>query len=265
MEEMVGTAPEQATVFAFGPDEPAVDTQEEAVPVGDGEQATEPSETAANSEESPQSVSDSAPEEKEKEKSVGNAISRERDRVRKQAKAEYDAKLKNDPSYLLGKMMIDDMMSQEDGLSLDDAYKKATENFMAAVAKRDSISPSLAKKIYGTPQERKAESEEDRINRIVADVQNAKKPDGFNEEEAYSDDAFLTLLDEYPAEAAIRIYHAERQAANAPQDIAEKLRARQSIPQAIKPQQQTTPRIDWTKVSSEEFRKEKARREKLFR
>lgn len=249
----VNEAPAPATVFAFAPEETAVDApvEEAAVePADEGEQA--PAEETV--EESEDSVAVDAPSDG-KQKDIGIAFRKESERIRRQ----YEKKLANDPLRSIGKLMVEDMMSNE-GISEEDAIRRVNDNFLKAVAKRDNISPNVAKKLYGTQPV--IDETDSQIADIVDAVEAAEKPDGFNEEAAYNDPKFADLLTRFPAEAAIRIYHAEQQAANASQDIAEKLRARKAIPQSITPQKTATVKTDWMAVSSEEFRAEKARRNK---
>lgn len=253
MDNSVNTeAPAPATVFAFAPEtEAVVDApQEEAVEsVDEGEQT--PTENPV--EESEDSVVVDAPSEG-KQKDIGAAFAKESARIRKQ----YEKKLANDPLRSIGKLMVDDLMSQEE-ITEEEAIKKVNDNFLKAVAKRDNISPNVAKKLYG--KEPVIDSTENQVMDILEAVEAAEKPDGFDDS-AYNDPKFADLLTRFPAEAAIRIYVAEQQAANAPQDIAEKLRARKAIPQSITPQKSAAPKKDWMSVSSEEFAAEKARRNK---
>ena len=104
---------------------------------------------------------------------------------------------------------------------------------------------------------------------------NAPKPKGFNEQKAYADPEFIKLLtgcdeqgnqvdEPMPAKYAIQVYMANQRASQAEYDVAEKVRAGKALPQSIKPQQRVSPRTDWTKVSDEEFLKEKERRKNYY-
>jgi len=248
-------APEPATVFSFGPEDGAVDEPQQADSAGEEAQGAE-GQTVEE-----QGVDGQATEQDK----VNRAIGKEKHRIREQARQEYEAKLAADPARQLGQMMIEDLMTNK-GLSADDAAKEATDNFLKAIAKRDNVSVGMARKLYGKEIKaavKEAASEQDEINRIVAEVQAAEKPEGFNEQEAYADEAFLDLLREMPAKAAIRVWMAEQKANSAGQDIAEKLKARQAIPQSSRPQQTVTPRKDWLNASREDFLAEKARRQKF--
>jgi hypothetical protein len=259
MEETVVNAPEPATVFAFGPEDAPVDeVQPEAEPAG--EEAQESEQQTVEAEESAEGV-DAQLTEQEK---VNRAIGKEKHRIREQARQEYQQKLESDPARQLGQLMIEDLMTNK-GLSADDAAKEATENLLKAIAKREGMSVGMTKKLFGKEVKQavsEAADQQSEIDRIVADVQAAEKPEGFDESAAYQDEAFLDLLREMPAKAAIRVYMAEKKASQAGQDIAEKLKARQAIPQSSRPQQAVTPKTDWMNASKEEFLAEKARRQK---
>lgn len=259
MEETVVSAPEPATVFAFGPEDAPVDEAQQADPAGEEVQDPE-QQTVEAGEQSAEGV-DAQLTEQDK---VNRAIGKEKHRIREQARQEYQQKLESDPARQLGQLMIEDLMTNK-GLSAEDAAKEATENLLKAIAKREGMSVGMTKKLYGKEVKQavsEAADQQSEIDRIVADVQAAEKPEGFDESAAYADEAFLDLLREMPAKAAIRVYMAEQKASHAGQDIAEKLKARQAIPQASRPQQAVTPKTDWLNASKEEFLAEKARRQK---
>ena len=253
MEETTVNVPEApATVFAFAPEDTSpVDAGEEAAPAGDEAQGTE------------QTVTDGEPSsgvdarDPQSQKDIGKAFAKESRRIREQ----YDKKLKEDPYYRLGRLMADDVRYSGDvELSEADALKKATDNFMSAVAKRDNLSKSAARRLYG--MEQKEESPETRVQSIIEELEAAEKPEGFDLAAAAADDAFVNLLAEMPAGLAVRLYHAEHRAAAEKQDLAEKLRARQAIPQSMTTTQPVTPKTDWMSASSDAFFAEKERRRK---
>lgn len=257
MEETVVTeSPAPANVFAFGPEDSApVDEAQSAEPAGEGVQASD--EQTVDAEGSAAGV-DAQPTEQDK---VNRAIGLEKHRIREQARQEYERKLQDDPYRNLGKLMAEDLMTNK-GLSEEAAIKEATDSLLKAFAKRDNVSVGVARKLYGKEIKQEVQEQTD-IQRIVNDVQNAPKPEGFDAATAYRDNAFLDLLHEYSAEAAIRIYMAENKANHAGQDYAEKLRSRQAVPQSTRPQQPVKPVTDWTQVSTEDFLKEKQRRQKF--
>ena len=259
MEETVET-PAPANVFAFGPEEAPVDGEQQADPVG--EEVQETAEQTAEAEESADGVSTQFADQEQ----VNRAIGLEKHRIREQARQEYERKLADDPTRQLGQLMIDDLMTNK-GLTQEEAVKEATDNMLKAIAKRDGVSVGVAKKLYGKQVKQEVQEEvqaqQPDVQRIAEEVAKAPKPRGFDAAVAYQDKAFLDLLQQYPAEAAIRIYAAENLANNAGQDVAERLKARQAVPQSTRPQQSVKPVTDWTQVSTDDFLKEKARRQKL--
>ena len=256
MEETVET-PAPANVFAFGPEESApVDEGQAADPVGEEVQETDGQ--TAEAEESAEGVSAQFTDQEQ----VNRAIGLEKHRIREQARQEYERKLADDPVRQLGQLMMDDLVTNK-GLSQQDAIKEATDNLLKAIAKRDGVSVGVARKLYGKEVKQEVQEAQSDIEKIAAEVMAAPKPKGFDAQTAYQDKAFLDLLQQYPAEAAIRIYAAENRANNAGQDLSEKLRTRQSIPQSTRPQQSVKPVTDWTQVSTDDFMAEKARRQKL--
>lgn len=259
MEETVITTNDSApaTVFAFAPEDVnPVDAGEAAEPVGDGvQESDQQTVVGANA---PEGVDAPLPEAKD-QKDIGKAFAAESRRLQ----AKYEKQLADDPMRALGKMMVEDLMSSGE-MSEADAIQKATDNFLKAVAKRDNISPNVARRLYGMEQA-KAQSEPNRdaeIQRIVAEVEATPKPDGFDAATAYNDPEFVTMLTEMPVDKAIRLYHAEHKVSHEKQDIAEKLRARQAVPQSMVPQQPVSPVTDWSKVDSAAFFAEKERRAK---
>lgn len=246
-------APEQATVFAFGP-EAQVDAEPEADSPGEGAGEAE------------QMVGENGVDSQDPQKNIDAAIGREKRRIRE--------KYKTDVAYRLGQLMVDDLMKQDSTLSREDAGKKAIENFNKAVSKRDGVAVSVLQDIQELKQAQMRDPE-DEIDAIYQEVLAAKKPEGFDEGKAYSDPAFIEMLTGYnengiqvsepiPVKYAIQIYMANQRAANASKDVAEKVRAGKALPTSIKPQQRVSPRVDWTKVSDEDFLKEKERRKNYY-
>lgn len=251
-----------ATVFSFGPDENSqVDAGNNAEAAGeeapqDGEQVVEP--------EGADGV-DTQPSEGQR---INQVVRREKAKIRQ--------KYEQDDAYKLGRMMIDDLMRQDETLTKADAGKKAIDNFNRAVSKRDGVALSVLQDIQDLKAQRQPEPEDDDpVEQIYQDVLNAPKPKGFNEQKAYSDPEFIRLLtgcdergnqvdEPMPAKYAIQVYMANQRASQAEYDVAEKVRAGKALPQSIKPQQRVSPRTDWTKVSDEDFLKEKERRKNYF-
>lgn len=250
--------PTPATVFSFGPEEGQVSADNNAEAVG---------------EEEPQQTGD----EGGTEVSDGNQQS-DRERISKairSEKARIKQKYESDDAYRLGRLMIEDLMRQDSTLSKADAGKKAIDNFNRAVSKRDGVALSVIQDIQELKQNRQPEPEEDEVEAIYRAVMEAPKPKGFDEQKAYNDPEFIKLVTGYdergnrvddpiPAKYAIQLYMANQRASQAEYDVAEKVRAGKALPQSMKPQQRVSPRTDWTKVSDEEFLKEKERRKNYY-
>lgn len=239
MEETVITNEGGANVFAFAPEAPVDAEQSEAVTENTVEQTEvdAPSETQAD---------------------IGRAFAAERKRI----EAKYAKQLEQDPMRALGKLMVDDLMNSGN-MTQEEAVQKATDNFLAAVSKRDNLPTHVVRRLMQT--DKKESNQEQVIDDIIDKLRTAEKPQGFDEQSAYADEEFQQMLLEMPVDKAIRLYHAEHTAtAQAKQDIAEKMRARQSIPQTIVPQQPAAPVADWRNVSTDDFFKEKERRRKLY-
>lgn len=257
MEETVNiqTPEAPATVFAFGPEEGSRD---------DASMTEEVTNTADETVVEPEgSEGADGPEgEENPQKKIGWAFASQRRRMQE----EYDRKLEQDPVRQLGMLMVEDLRAGGN-LSLEEAVEQVRTGFIQAVAKRENISPVLAQKLFSQNvqpmQEQTPEQQADaEANRIVQEVEAAKKPEGFNAEKAFSDPEFINLVTTMPAEAAIRLYHAEQQLQNQKQDLAEKMRARKAVPQPMgnaAPVKQVT---DWMEATDEQFWEEYRRRER---
>lgn len=252
--------PTPATVFSFGPEESQVSADNNAGAVGE----EEPQQTG---DEGGTEVSD-APQQSDRER-ISKAIKSEKARIKQ--------KYESDDAYRLGRLMIEDLMRQDATLSKADAGKKAIDNFNRAVSKRDGVALSVIQDLQELKQSRQQEPEpeEDEVEQIYRAVMEAPKPKGFDEQKAYSDPEFIKLItgcdehgnqvdDPMPAKYAIQLYMANQRASQAEYDVAEKVRAGKALPQSMKPQQRVSPRTDWTKVSDEEFLKEKERRKNYY-
>lgn len=251
-----------ATVFSFGPEENRVDAG--AMADAAGEEAPQDPEQVEEPE-----GSDGVDARGSAQQRINEAIGREKKRIRQ--------KYESDDAYKLGRMMIDDLMRQDETLTKADAGKKAIDNFNRAVSKRDGVALSVLQDIQELKNQRQAEPEEDDdpVEQIYREVLEAKKPKGFDEQKAYQDPEFIKLLtgcdergnqidDPMPAKYAIQVYMANQRASQAEYDVAEKVRAGRALPQSIKPQQRVSPKTDWTKVSDEDFLKEKERRKQYY-
>ena len=255
-----------ATVFAFAP-EPSIESpvDEGNVAVSVDENTQTDGETVESGETPKEGVND-LPTSAPKQKDIGNAFANERRRI----EAKYQRMMEEDPYRALGKLMVGDLV-ETDGISEQDAIQRVQDNFLKAVARRENISPAVAKKLFASTTSasepnanNNSENQPERdAQRIIGELASIPKPEGFDEATAYSDPAFVELLVSLPPEIAVRLYAAEHRQSTEAQNIAEKLRARQAIPAAMNPQQPVAPVTDWRKADSKQFFAEKERRRKL--
>lgn len=270
-----------ATVFGFGP--------QDSEPVGAAEDFGENTQTGEDAPEEGQNIADAqAPGDElntKPQREIGAYWRKERerrDREIERAKQEFEQKLSGDPIRQLGQLMIDNIASRE-GKTPDEAAKIAEERFIAAYAKQEGMTPAqarldlVAKRLLSAnapdklapqkpTQQKPAESPDDveaeaeaQAMEIVEELASMRFPGGFDLDVAMQDQSFQNLLIDYGPKAAVRIYAAEQTARQAPQQIADKLRARQQIPQTIRPQQAVSPVPSYRDMSSEEFFAEKER------
>lgn len=180
---------------------------------------------------------------------------------RKRYQKEMDA-LRADPAMEVGEQLIRDVMRQ-DGCSREEAVGTIRQRFIDAYAKRENVGQDAARKLMQmqAADERKPaeQSPEDRAHEIVDELMNVQVPEGFDMDAAVNDPAFQELLVDYPAAAAVRIYQAEQRANQAPQQVADRLRARQIVPASTRPQQSVLPEPNFSEMSSEDFAKYKER------
>ena len=257
--EQPAQAPEPATVFGFAPEgEP-----EAAAPaVADMQEGTE--ETDANTGEEREAA---APESGRRR----NAFQRQRE--------DLERKYQNDPAYRIGERILRSRMKR-DGVDRNTAYRDAAEKLDAMEAKEQNVEPSMYRFMRSVseklgidgngnaeePQgyaDARSEAEEpdrgtveERAASIVDDLMAVQLPRGFDMDAAVGDPAFIDLLAQYPAAAAVRIYQAEHMA---PQQVADRLRARQSVPASTRPQQSVRPEPNYRDMSSADFLKMKER------
>ena len=142
-----------------------------------------------------------------------------------------------------------------------DSTPAAPADGMAAIATPAQTAPSPAARALD-PQSLKRE--------IDALLQQNLLPEEFDLEAAVQDIDFVRLVIELPAYAAVRVYQAEKRAAeaeqNAMQAIVTRLRAREGLPRAARADTAAAPSRDYLSMSPEEFAKleheyrEKARR-----
>lgn len=95
------------------------------------------------------------------------------------------------------------------------------------------------------------------VDEIAQLIMEGKVPEDFNLEAAFADETFVELLLDFPIEAAIRIYRAERTAAeaetSAKQRVAEQVRSRGALPKSTRGGGYVSPRTDYKNMDSAEF------------
>ena len=238
------SVPEPATVFGFAP------PSEQAVAEPAPEPAAEQRESSANvSETTGEDTEAAAPQLTDERRQ--NAFESQRKRYQREIE-----NLRKDPAMEVGEQLIRDVMRQNN-VSRDEAVGTIRQRFVDAYAKRENIGPDAARKLMqmDVRESREAEgpSPEDRAKQIVDDLLNTELPEGFDTDAAVDDPEFQKLLVEYPAKAAVRIYQAERKANEAPKAVADRLRARQSVPASTRPQQPVNASRNYRDMSTEDF------------
>lgn len=176
--------------------------------------------------------------------------------LRARYQREYDEKLRNDPAYTFGSRMLQ-YIAQSQGLSLEDAANFANAQYIQAIAQSEGVSVNVARQLYNQhhqqPAQPQAFSPEARAQEIRKEIAEMEMPEGFNFDEAIKDENFAQMLIDYPTSAAVRIYHAEKRAKEAPAAVAEQIRARAAIPQPMKPQQPVTPTQNYKGMTDDQF------------
>lgn len=252
--------PEPATVFGFAPEEPEAAAPEEAP-----EQTSEEPADANTGEQEQKDAADPAP------------------RTRKNPYAEQRRALmeqfRKDPARIVGERILKSRMKR-DGVDRNTAFRTVTDSLDEAEAKQLNIEPEqyrfmqkVSDKLgldddptdeayaWEQPEEPQKDAEEpepveEKARRIIEDLKRVHLPNGFDLDAAMQDRAFVDLLEEYPAAAAVRVYHAEHMA---PQQVADRLRARQGVPASTRPQAAVRPEPNYREMSSEDFFKMKER------
>lgn len=245
------TAPsiEPATVFGFAPEDSGPD-------VADQEQKQE--QPAPQGNEKPGVTGEDAAPEFPDER-THKAFEAQRKRYQREMES-----LRADPAMEVGEQLIRDVMSQ-DGCSRKDAVGKIRQRFIDAYAKRENVGQDAARRLMRMQLEEERQqtteepSPEERAHAIVDQLMQVNVPEGFDMDAAVNDPGFQELLVEYPAAAAVRIYQAEQRANQAPQQVADRLRARQSVPASTRPQQSVLPEPNFSEMSSEDFARYKER------
>ncbi|HWS31047.1 MAG TPA: hypothetical protein VN512_13155 [Clostridia bacterium] len=189
--------------------------------------------------------------------------------MRRSMERQAEQKLRSDPFRILGQKIVDDIVRAQPDISAEDALRQAEDNLMQAIATRENITPAVAKQLFGQEAQRSTEpADEDyteQANKIAAELTTMELPEGFDLEAAGKDPTFVQLLTQYPPAAAVRIYNAEQGAKTAKtaaaQDLAEKLQARQQLPQPLTREQPVNPLPNYNAMSDEDVLTERRRRQ----
>lgn len=266
-------APEQATVFAFAPEETGGMALVEVAAPPQAEAGDAPSQERGDGGGQAAETQPAEPEngvsqgargprfEGRSQVEIGRAFAKANDRLR----TKYERMLEQDPDRAIGRRLVEDLMQREH-LTEADARKTLDDRFYAAQARRDGIPESLARDIAALkkgaavqPREPEFDAEQ-KAAEVQSEMAALPLPDDFDVEAAYRDPAFSELLMQMPTAAAVRLYYAEhkaealsKQAEHAAQDVAEKMQARAQIPVPATPRAPVKASIDYRNLSSEEF------------
>ena len=252
VQQAAPATPEPANVFGFAPEAAAP----EAPAAGQEGNEAKGAESAGADANTGEQTDDAGPAFTNEKKR--NAFEAQRRRYQREME-----ELRADPAMELGDQLIRDVMRQNK-CTREEAVGTIRQRFVDAYAKRENVGQDAARRLMRMQAEesRQAEAQaapEEQARRIVDDLLAVNVPDGFDMDAAVNDDGFRQLLVEYPAAAAVRIWQAEQRAHQAPQQVADRLRARQSVPVSTRPQQSVRPEPNYREMSSEDFFRMKER------
>jgi len=96
------------------------------------------------------------------------------------------------------------------------------------------------------------------VQELAAMYQNGRMPEGFDLQQAAGDPALMELIQEYGAEAGVRIYAAEQRAKQAEQSamqrVSAQVRSRNAMPRSSRGGSTTASAPSYRNMSSEAFR-----------
>lgn len=217
------------------------------------------------------------------QKDIGKAFGKESDRVRTQEQRKYEEKLAADPQRKLADLMISDVMRSK-GITREQALTEIENGFFASIAEREGVSIGMARMLYAQEQQanqraamqqnpvqenpqsaqqqgQQDNGEVDHAQEILEELATMDLPEGFDLAAAGADIEFAKLLLQYPTDAAVRIYAAEQRAQSAaseaekaPQQLADKLRARAEVPQSSRSSLVPGP-PNYRAMTTQEFKK----------
>lgn len=277
MEQQITASVEQSTessepanVFAFAPQAVSAPEEGEVKAEQAGDEAPVATEQTGSEEEPSGGVADRKVVFKN-QREAGSAFVKERQRRDAEIQRARE-ELRNDPIYRLGQSLVKDLVDAE-GKTEEEAIQIAGQRLIDAIAKREGVGRGVAKMMFersmaeapaDAPEQAEPEAAQT-VQGIVNDLMSIKTlPAGFDMDGAVADQSFQELLLEMPANAAVRVYAAERKAQSAPAAVADRLRARQEIPQTTRPTQAVNAAPDYRSMSDADFLAEKERAKRLI-
>ncbi len=97
------------------------------------------------------------------------------------------------------------------------------------------------------------------VEELAQLIQRGELPEGVDIETLCADNAFIELAMEYPVDAAVRIYEAEKRAEQAEQAAMERVNAqvrnRSALPKSARGGAMASPKVNYRDMDSETFRK----------
>lgn len=247
-----------------GSEFPEVELDDNDVAIIEAAEETTTEETSScNDENSQETANDNATTTEENDGSNNRFIDTEA--IRAEIAEEY----KNDPAYIAGRRLIEDVMRTQ-GVDIKEASKIVEDSFYASIAQREGISENIARAIFGREgiDSKASNGNINDVNDKAASVLNdistmqakGELPEEFSIQSAVSDPDFASLLVQFPTNAAVLLYHekqmrlqAEKRAATEKQAVAEQIIARGALPKPIKQQQPVVPAVDIASMTDEEF------------
>ena len=259
---VAGSAVESAPEFAFAPEPAAQPAAGQAMqPAGQKDAGAVDAQRSADTRgnEPRNDFAKNRFQRPQPQKDIGKAFSAESKRIQEKAESDYAQRLESDPDRSIGRRLVTDLMRSK-GITEEQARQELENGFYAAIAEREGVTPGMARLIFAQQQQQptknpvqeakqeqnqaqqqqpEAYSVTDEANAIMEELMSIDIPEGFDLKAAIDDIAFTELLHEHPAASAIKIYQLQQQAssasqaaANAPQALADKLRARAEVPQS---------------------------------
>lgn len=96
------------------------------------------------------------------------------------------------------------------------------------------------------------------VEELTALIQQGRMPEGFDLMTACQDPAFLDLMEQFPAEAAVRVYMAEKKAAEAEENamsrVNAQVRSRNGLPRSQRGAAMSAPAPDYRNMDSDAFK-----------